>query len=166
MRGKWAAGIEPRNFTWVFPGRFAVSERPGGATLVHRRVRREEELLWLTRNGFTRIISILPAMQNLASYSEHGIATGHYAIHLGPKQRDVLAACYEDLETSLAGDAVVLLHGDEVSDRLLGLVAGYLVWSGKVVAPTMAIALTEQRFKSSIGTDGRAILMDLPPRAS
>ena len=165
MRGKWAAGIEPRNFTWVFAGRLAVSERPGGATLVHRRVRRDEEILWLQRNGFTRIISILPAMQNVQSYADHGIATGHYAIVHGPKQREILLACYEDLEASLNSDAVVLLHGDEVSDRLLGLVAGYLVWSGKVASPTTAIALTEQRFKSSIGTDGRSLVLDLPPHA-
>ena len=69
MRGKWAAGIEPRNFTWVYEGRLAVSERPGGSTLVHRRVRRDEELLWLKRFGFTRIISILPAGQNLGRNS-------------------------------------------------------------------------------------------------
>ena len=47
MRGKWAAGIEPRSFTWVYKGILAVSERPGGSTTVHRRVRRDEELLWL-----------------------------------------------------------------------------------------------------------------------
>jgi hypothetical protein len=133
---------------------------------VHRRVRRDEELLWLKRQGFTRIISILPAMQNLAAYNEHGFAAGHYAIHHGPGQRDVLAACYVDLEQSLAGDAVVLLHGDEVSDRLLGLVAGFLVWSGRDTSPTSALAKTERRFRRSIGSDGRSLLMDLPPRES
>lgn len=164
MRGKWAAGIEPRNFTWVFPSRFAVSERPGGSTLVHRRVRREEELLWLKRTGFTRIISILPASQNLASYHEHGIATGHHGLVSGPKQREIVQECYEDLDQSLSGNDVVLLHGDEISDRLLGLVAGFLVWSGKVPTTTTAIALIEQRFKTSIGTDGRSIIFELPAR--
>jgi hypothetical protein len=166
VRGKWAAGIEPRNFTWVFAGHLAVSERPGGSTLVHRRVRRDEELLWLKRKGFTRIISILPATHNLAAYHDQGIGVGHYAIHHGPGQRDVLQACYVDLESSLNGEDVVLLHGDEVSDRLLGLVAGFLVWTGRVPSPTRALALTEQRFKTSIGSDGRLIVMDLPPRVS
>jgi hypothetical protein len=166
VRGKWAAGIEPRNFTWVFPRRLAVSERPGGSTLVHRRVRREEELLWLQRNGFTRIISILPASQNLQSYTDHGIAIGHYVIVHGPQQRAILLACFEDLKESLGADGVVLLHGDEVSDRLLGLVAGYLVWSGKVATATSAIALTEQRFKSSIGTEGRSLVLAIPPPAT
>jgi hypothetical protein len=162
VRGKWAAGIEPRSFTWVFKGRLAVSERPGGSTLVHRRVRRDEELLWLKRQGFTRVLSILPAMQNIQAYSEHGLGVGHYALRQGAGQKEVLLACYRDLRDSLNGDAVVLLHGDEVSDRLLGLIAGYLVWTGRVTTDTLAIAMTEQRFKVSIGPEGRAILMDLP----
>ena len=29
MKGKWAAGIPPRNFTWVIKDRLAMSERPG-----------------------------------------------------------------------------------------------------------------------------------------
>ena len=164
MRGKWAAGIEPRNFTWVYEGRLAVSERPGGSTLVHRRVRRDEELLWLKRLGFTRIISILPAGQNIAAYGELGIGVGHYALREGPGQREVLLACYRDLRESLAGDAVILLHGDEVSDRLLGLIAGFLVWTGRVATDTMALAMTEQKFKSSIGSEGRSILLSLPPQ--
>ena len=60
MRGKWAAGIQPRSFTWVYKDILAVSERPGGSTTVHRRVRRDEELLWLKHQGFGRVISILP----------------------------------------------------------------------------------------------------------
>jgi hypothetical protein len=162
VRGKWAAGIEPRNFTWVFKGRMAVSERPGGATLVHRRVRRDEELLWLKHQGFTRVISILPAMQNLAAYVEQGLSAGHYALRGGPGQREVLVACYEDLHRCMEGDAVVLLHGDEVSDRLLGVVAGYLVWSKKVESIPTALALTERLFKRTVGPDGRALLMDVP----
>lgn len=163
MRGKWAAGIEPRNFTWVFDGRLAVAERPGGSTLVHRRVRRDEEILWLKRNGFTRIISILPGAHDLAAYAEHGLEAGHHPVTSGPRQREVILACYQDLKASLAADAVVLLHGDEVSDRLLGLVAGYIVWIGVVPNPTTALAMTERRFKTSIGSDGRAIVMNLPP---
>jgi len=56
----------------------------------------------------------------------------------------------------------VLLHGDEVSDRLLGVVAGYLVWSKKVESIPTALALTERLFKRTVGPDGRALLMDVP----
>ncbi|MDE2282727.1 MAG: hypothetical protein KGJ92_08170 [Actinomycetales bacterium] len=165
MRGKWAVGIEPRNFTWVFRGILAVSERPGGSTAVHRRVRRDEELLWLRHQGFTRIISILPVMQNLNNYLEQGMTAGHYALRGGPQQRDVLDACYRDLAQSMADGVVVLLHGDDVSDRLLGVVAGYLVWSKRVASVPASIALVERLFRRSIGPDGRSVLVDLPARS-
>ena len=166
MRGKWAAGIEPRSFTWVYRGILAVSERPGGSTTVHRRVRRDEELLWLKHQGFSRVISILPIMQNLSAYFEHGLTASHYALRGGPQQRAVLESCYLDLANSMEHQMMVLLHGDEVSDRLLGVVAGYLVWSQKVATVPQAIALVERLFKRSIGPDGRSVLFDLPePRA-
>jgi hypothetical protein len=49
-----------------------------------------------------------------------------------------------------------------VSDRLLGVVAGYLVWSQKVSTVPASIALVERLFKRSIGPDGRSVLFDLP----
>ena len=60
MKGKWAAGIPPRNFTWVIKDHLAVSERPGGFSVNHRRVRRQEEIIWLRVQGFGRVISLLP----------------------------------------------------------------------------------------------------------
>jgi len=41
VKGKWAAGIPPRNFTWIVKDQMAVSERPGGFAPHHRRVRRQ-----------------------------------------------------------------------------------------------------------------------------
>lgn len=162
MRGKWAAGIEPRGFTWVYKGILAVSERPGGSTAVHRRVRRDEELLWLKHQGFGRVVSILPVMQNLDAYLEHGLSASHYALRGGPQQREVLEACYLDLANSMRLNVAVLLHSDDVSDRLLGVIAGYLVWSNKVETAPAAIALIERLFRRSLGPDGREILMSLP----
>jgi hypothetical protein len=162
VRGKWAAGIQPRNFIWVYRDILAVAERPGGSTSVHRPVRRDEELLWLKHQGFGRVISILPAMQNLNAYFEHGLTASHYALRGGPGQREVLAACYRDLEQSMNNKVVVLLHGDEVSDRLLGVIAGYLVWSRRAPSVPTSMALVEKLFRRSIGPDGRAVLAELP----
>jgi hypothetical protein len=162
VRGKWAAGIEPRGFTWVYKGILAVSERPGGSTAVHRRVRRDEELLWLKHQGFARVVSILPVMQNLDAYLEHGLSASHYALRGGPQQREVLEACYLDLANSMRLHVAVLLHSDDVSDRLLGVLAGYLVWSRKVETGPAAIALIERLFRRSLGPEGREILMSLP----
>jgi hypothetical protein len=125
-------------------------------------VRRDEELLWLKHQGFGRVISILPNMQNLSAYFENGLTASHYALRGGPQQREVLEACFVDLANSMNNKTVVLLHSDEVSDRLLGVIAGYLVWSKRVPTTSQAIALVERVFKRSIGPDGRSVLFDLP----
>jgi hypothetical protein len=67
-----------------------------------------------------------------------------------------------DLANSMSNKTVVLLHSDEVSDRLLGVIAGYLVWSKSAPTVPTAIALVERLFKRSIGPDGRTVLFDLP----
>jgi hypothetical protein len=162
VRGKWAAGIEPRNFTWVFRDKWAVSERPGGSTLVHRRVRRDEELLWLKHHKVNRIISTLQFPQNIEAYEQHHIAAATYPLGGDAEQGDVIVACYRDLKESMERGDVVLLHGDEVSDRLLGLVAGYLLWTKRVESEPLAIAAVERLFGRSMSIDGRDVLKNLP----
>jgi hypothetical protein len=80
VKGKWAAGIPPRNFTWVIKDRLAVSERPGGFAPNHRRVRRQEEIIWLRVQGFTRVVSLLPSPHNLAAYDDEELAWAHYPL--------------------------------------------------------------------------------------
>lgn len=162
MKGRWAAGIEPRGFQWVFRDVFAVSERPGGSTMVHRRVRRDEELLWLKHQGFVKIISLFPETQNLAIYGENGLLAAQYPLRTGPLQSDTLLQCYLDLQRCMDARQKVLVHSDEVSDRILGVVAGYLVWSQKVGNAPAAVALVERLFKRSVGPEGRAVLLDVP----
>ena len=53
MKGKWAQGIQPRNFAWIMKDQLAVCERPGGYGANHRRVRRQEEIIWIREQGFT-----------------------------------------------------------------------------------------------------------------
>ena len=169
MRGKWAAGIEPRGFTWVYRGILAVSERPGGSTSVHRRVRRDEELLWLKHQGFGRVISILPVnAEPVHATSSTDSRASHYALRGGPQQRDVLEACYRDLAHCEASRTTVLLHGDEVSDRA----ARRRRRLPRLVEPARprhlagASPCVERLFRRSIGPDGRTVLLDLPEAAA
>ena len=71
MRGKWAMGITPRYFCWIIKDRLAVSERPGGYARNHRRVRRQEEIIWLREQHFSRIVSLL-AYPQLKGWLESG----------------------------------------------------------------------------------------------
>ena len=77
LRGKWALGITPRNFTWFMKDKLAVCERPSGYGDNHRRVRRQEEIIWLRENGFGCVVSIIPATHNLHNYDELGMPYLH-----------------------------------------------------------------------------------------
>ena len=77
LRGKWALGITPRNFTWVIKDKMAICERPGGYGENHRRVRRQEEIIWLRENRFDLLISIIAAPHNLHAYEELNMPFRH-----------------------------------------------------------------------------------------
>ena len=77
MRGKWALGIPPRHFTWVLKNKIAICERPGGYGTNHRRVRRQEEIIWIREQRFNCVISLSPLPHNLHNYDELGVAWRH-----------------------------------------------------------------------------------------
>ncbi len=161
MKGKWAAGIPPRNFTWVITDHLAVSERPGGFAVNHRRVRRQEEIIWLRVQGFGRVVSLLPSPHNLAAYDEEGLAWAHYPLERSGDPRPVLASCYRDIDDSLAAGLRILVHQDELGDRVMGVLAGYLVWSERIATEPQAVALVEGVVGHAMGEPGRELLSEL-----
>ncbi|HMG27872.1 MAG TPA: hypothetical protein VKH36_13780 [Acidimicrobiia bacterium] len=159
MRGRWAQGLEPRYFTWVITGRFAVSERPGGFARNHRKVRRQEELLWLAGHGFTHVLSLLDSPHNLHAYEEVGLAYEH--VPLG--RHDELPERLRDVYTTLSRwlddpSERVLMHHEEFGDRLLGVVAGFLLYSGLVQEGPHAIVVLERLTGRQLGSVGREIV--------
>jgi hypothetical protein len=166
MKGKWAAGIPPRNFTWIIKDRLGVSERPGGYAPSHRRVRRQEEIIWLRVQGFNRIVSLLPSPHNLAAYDEEHLAYAHYPFAPSADPRPILAECYEDLERSLGAGMRILLHQEELGDRVIGVVAGFLVWSGRIPTGPQSVALVEALVGHQMGSVGRELVVvaeGIPP---
>ena len=103
VKGKWAAGIPPRNFTWIVKDQLAVSERPGGFAPHHRRVRRQEEIIWLRVQGFNRVVSLLPSPHNLAAYDEGELVWSHFPLASTGDVRETLLDLYRNLDTWLAG---------------------------------------------------------------
>ncbi|HLW44579.1 MAG TPA: hypothetical protein VKR78_00065 [Acidimicrobiales bacterium] len=171
MRGKWAAGIPPRNFTWVIRDRLALSERPGGFAPNHRRVRRTEELIWLRAQGFTRIVSLLPSQHNLHAYDDEHIAHAHFPLVPGIDPRPVLSDCFQALDAALHDGERVLVHLEELGDRVMGVAAGFLVWNGRIPSEPKSIALVEHLVGHQMGSAGRELvvaaagLRPLPPRS-
>ena len=157
MRGKWAAGISPRNFTWVVQDQLAVSERPGGFAPNHRRVRRQEEIIWLRNQGFTRVVSLLPSSHNLAAYDEGELPSAHFPFGPVGDQREVLGDLYRSLDEWIGAGERILLHQEELGDRVMGVIAGYLFWSGRLPGGAQAIVVVEKLVGRQMGPPGRDI---------
>ena len=159
MRGRWAAGIMPRNFAWIVQDRLAVSERPGGYAPHHRRVRRQEEILWLEANGFTRVVSLLPSSHNLHAYEELGLPSAHFGLPPQADVRAVLAELYPAMLGWIRDGERLLLHQEELNERVGGVVAGFLCWCGIPSDPTRAIYAVEQLLRRQLGSAGRSIVV-------
>src|SRR3546814_11727130 len=120
MKGKWAQGIQPRNFAWILKDKLAVCERPGGYGANHRRVRRQEEIIWIREQGFTCVVTLIPSPHNLHNYDELGVAWRH--IPSGPHEepRAVAATLYTEIKTMLTKGGKGLGYNGEQSNSESG----------------------------------------------
>ena len=158
MKGKWAAGIPPRNFTWVIKDRLAMSERPGGFAPNHRKVRRQEEIIWLQVQGFNRVVSLLPSSHNLQAYEEKSLASVHYPLPSSGDVRGVLTDVYRDVHGRLAAGERILVHQEELGDRVSGVIAGYLLWSSRLPSGPQAVTVVEHLTGHPMGPSGRELV--------
>lgn len=152
-------GLKPRGFTWVIADRLAVSERIGGFGFQHRRVRREEEINWLTREArITHIVTLLPGNQNVMAYREAGIQTENVPIGTDVSPGEA-ASLYDVLDRLLAEPgARVLVHRETIDDSLAGLLGGYLIASGLLEDPILAQAVIQEILGRALGPEGRALV--------
>jgi hypothetical protein len=159
LRGKWALGITPRNFTWVIKDRLAICERPGGYGENHRRVRRQEEIIWLRENRFDLVISTIAAPHNLHAYEELNMPYRHRPFGGIDDANLFLRAFYKELHTMLSKDMKLVIHAEEVGDRILGIMGGYIRWSGMVDDPSQAIIITERIGGRQLDTWARELIL-------
>jgi len=111
------------------------------------------------------VISIIPSPANLHNYDELGVVWQHRPFGNHDDEATYLQAFFPELRSLLAApDAKVLIHGEELGDRLSGIIAGYLVWTGLVPSGPKAISLTERLLQRQLGPPARelvAVAMDL-----
>jgi hypothetical protein len=157
-KGKWAQGIKPRHFCWIIQDQLAVSERPGGYGPNHRKVRRQEEIIWVREQGFAPVISIIPANHNLHNYDELGVPYRHYPFPPADDYPRYLLKLYRDIRAMLENGSKLLVHLEELGDRTVGLMAGYLVWVGMMDEPTRSIFLLEHMTSRQLGPAGRELV--------
>jgi len=159
LRGKWALGITPRNLTWILKDKLAVCERPGGYGDNHRRVRRQEEIIWIRENGFGCVISLIPAPHNLHNYEELGVTYRHRPFTGAEDLGQWLVAFYREIDALLLEGAKVIVHSEEVGDRIIGIMGGYIRWCGLVKEGTQAIAITERIAQRQLDPFAREVIL-------
>lgn len=159
LRGKWALGITPRDFTWFMTDKLAACERPGGYGENHRRVRRQEEIIWLRENGFGCVVSIIPAPHNLHNYDELGMPYAHRPFTGIDDLHDWLGSFYAELRAMLDAGTKIVVHNESVDDRLVGILGGFFRWSGMVSDPNECIAITELIAKRQLDPFAREIIL-------
>jgi hypothetical protein len=158
MKNRWAQGIEPRNFTWVLKDQLAVSERPGGYSRNHRRVRRQEEIIWLRQEGFNRVVSLLPTSHNLYAYDELDVVSSHLPFGTKDDPAVTLPPLFRQLQRWLDAGERVLLHREELGDEIMGLIAAYLIWSDRIGSNSQAVSVVEHLLSRQMGPAGRRLV--------
>jgi hypothetical protein len=162
MKSKWAEGVMPRFFAWVIQDTLAISERPGGYARNHRRVRRQEEIIWLRTHGFSRVVSLLGSPHNLHAYDELGMPWSHFPLVPATDPRSVLPGLYRELDEWLRAGERILLHQEALGDELMGVVGGYLWWSERVPGGPHAIIALERIVRRQMGPQGRELVALVP----
>jgi hypothetical protein len=159
VKSRWAQGLEPRFFTWVIKDRLAVSERPGGYARNHRKVRREEEILWLRQQGFATVVSLLDSPHNLHAYEVAALPCAHVPLGRPSGYAQRLPEVYRAISAAIASPTdKVLLHHEDFGDTLAGVVAGYLVYLGFAPDGPQAITIVERLTGRQLGPEGRTLV--------
>ena len=103
-------------------------------------------------------MSVSVAPHNLHNYDEMGITWMHWPFPSAEDLPRYLDRTYGGLKQLLGARKRVVVHADELSDRLVGLMAGYLVWAGLVPASPQAINIIERLTGRQLDADGRTVV--------
>tara|TARA_B100000959_G_scaffold262401_1_gene300759 strand:+ start:3784 stop:4269 length:486 start_codon:yes stop_codon:yes gene_type:complete len=148
----------PTGFAWIIQDQIAVCERPGGFGASHRRVRRQEEIIWIRENDFDAIVSLLASDHNLHNYDELDVAWTQLPFSGADDGLSRLIEIFERFEEMTGDGRRIIVHRDELNDIVCGLMAAFLLWRGLVPTGPRAISITEQLLSRPLGNLGRRIV--------
>ena len=104
------------------------------------------------------VVSLSPAPHNLHNYDELGMPFVHRPFPPSDDPAVALERLYGELKMMLDQQRRVLIHRDELSQHVTGILAGYLVWTGMVPRQPQAVVVTERIFGKQLGPIGREIV--------
>ena len=158
LRGKWALGIQPRDLIWIIKDKLAVCERPGGYGANHRKVRRQEEVIWLRENDFHCVVNVSGAQHNLSTYDEVGVRWRHIPLLTNDDIDEWCKRFFAELNGLLSAGNRVIVHAEEVGDQLVCVMGAYLRWLGVVEEPTEAVSLIERLTNRALAPASRSLI--------
>jgi hypothetical protein len=158
LKGKWAQGITPRHFAWVLKDKLAMCERPGGYGANHRRVRRQEEIIWIREQGFAYVVSLIPSSHNLHNYDELAMPYLHRPFGPHDDAKRTLKTLFPEWRALINDGRKIVVHGEEVGDRLIGTMGAYVRWAGLVDEGPRVVAIMEQITQRQLGPVGRGLI--------
>ena len=103
-------------------------------------------------------MSLLVSPHNLHAYDELGVAWEHLPLLPGADPQPLLEDLYARLQQWLAAGQRIIVHHEELGDRLQGVMAGYLVYAELVPSPAHAISVVERINQRQMGPAGRELV--------
>lgn len=158
LRGKWAQGIQPRDFLWILKDQLAVCERLGGRGSSHRPIRRQEEIVWVLNSEIDLTISLIPGTHNLDAYKKLGLPHRHWPVVDGEDPTLNLPKIYEQMGLAIEADKTMLMHRISLDDTVMGFIGGFLIWGGYLDNATDTTVMVERLFSKQVGSRGRVII--------
>ena len=70
-----------------------------------------------------------------------------------------LTALYRELDDLIRAGQRVLVHGEELGDRVVGVMGGYIRWAGLIEDATEAITVTEQLTGRKLDPFAREVIL-------
>ena len=86
----------------------------------------------------------VPSGASTGAHEAVELRDGDASRYLGKGVLKAVEAVNTEIRELLKHGTKVLIHGDEVGDRIIGIMGGYIRWAGLVEEPTQAIQVTER----------------------
>ncbi|MHB8440334.1 MAG: hypothetical protein ACYDD4_14420, partial [Acidimicrobiales bacterium] len=86
------------------------------------------------------------------------VASSHFPMAAAGDVREQLVDLYRQLDQWLGAGEKLLVHQEELGDRVIGIIGGYLLWSGRLPAAPQAIAVSERLVGHQMGPVGRDLV--------
>ena len=86
------------------------------------------------------------------------MASVHYPLPTSGDARGVLGDLYRELHSRLTAGERILVHQEELGDRVSGLIAGYLLWSSRLPSGPEAVTVLEHLTGHPMGPSGRELV--------